>query len=168
MVFFLFINVKKGGKKKNHLLAVGKRFKNLILIFQINHHLGLFFTVYCCKFKWFVCKWKLFTEFWKISFSVFRKYWSMPTRNFCKIAFFRNSPKFLYLFLKKIMLGCIGLIELPLFQESLFIISWERVFSTDTKSYSPLPKKLFYLLQWKPFKSDAKCFLFHLKSSFHS
>ena len=26
----------------------------------------------------------------------------------------------------------------------------------------------FYLLQWKPFKSDEKCFLFHLKSSFHS
>ena len=26
-------------------------------------------------------------------------------------------------------------------------------------------KKLFYLLQWKPFKNDERCFLFHLKSS---
>ena len=38
----------------------------------------------------------------------------------------------------------------------------------DLKSGSHLLKKLFYLLQWKPFKNDAKCFLFHLKSSFRS
>ena len=30
------------------------------------------------------------------------------------------------------------------------------------------PKKLFYFLQWKPFKNDEKCFLFHLKSCSHS
>ena len=30
------------------------------------------------------------------------------------------------------------------------------------------PKKFFYLHQWKPFKSDEKCFLFRLKSSFCS
>ena len=29
---------------------------------------------------------------------------------------------------------------------------------------SPSKKKLFYLLQWKSFKSDKKCFLFHPKS----
>ena len=29
-------------------------------------------------------------------------------------------------------------------------------------------KKFCYLLHWKPFKNDEKCFLFHLKSSFHS
>ena len=29
-------------------------------------------------------------------------------------------------------------------------------------------KKLFYLIQWKPFKNDEKCFLFHPKSSFRS
>ena len=31
-------------------------------------------------------------------------------------------------------------------------------------------KKIYicYLLHWKPFKSDEKCFSFHLKSSFHS
>ena len=29
-------------------------------------------------------------------------------------------------------------------------------------------KKIFYLLQWKPFNNDEKCFLFHLKSSFRS
>ena len=32
---------------------------------------------------------------------------------------------------------------------------------------SHLPK-IFYLLQWWPFKNDEKCFFFHLKSSFHS
>ena len=31
-----------------------------------------------------------------------------------------------------------------------------------------IPNKMFYLLQWKPFKNDHKCFLFHLKSSFRS
>ena len=29
-------------------------------------------------------------------------------------------------------------------------------------------KKLFFFIQWKPFKNDEKFFLFHLKSSFHS
>ena len=34
---------------------------------------------------------------------------------------------------------------------------------------SHLPKKTsFYLVQWKPFTSDEKCFLFHLKSFFRS
>ena len=34
------------------------------------------------------------------------------------------------------------------------------------KSGSHLSKKLFYLLQWKAFQKDEKCFLFHLKNSF--
>ena len=34
------------------------------------------------------------------------------------------------------------------------------------KSDSHLPKKLCYLLNWKPFKNDEKSFLFHLKSFF--
>ena len=29
-------------------------------------------------------------------------------------------------------------------------------------------KKLFYLLQWKPFKNDENCFIFRLKSFFRS
>ena len=33
------------------------------------------------------------------------------------------------------------------------------------KSNSHLPKKLLYLLQWKTFKSDEKCFLFYSKNS---
>ena len=33
------------------------------------------------------------------------------------------------------------------------------------KSDSDLPKKCF-LLQWKPFKNNGKCFLVHVKSSF--
>ena len=36
------------------------------------------------------------------------------------------------------------------------------------KSDSHLPKKMFYFRQRKPFKSDQKCFLFHLESSFCS
>ena len=36
------------------------------------------------------------------------------------------------------------------------------------KSVSHLPKKMFYLLQWKPFKNDEKCVSFHLKGSFCS
>ena len=30
---------------------------------------------------------------------------------------------------------------------------------------SHLPETLLYLLQWKPFKNDEKCFLFHLRNS---
>ena len=33
---------------------------------------------------------------------------------------------------------------------------------------SPSKKISFYLLQWKPFKNNEKCFLFHLKNSFRS
>ena len=33
---------------------------------------------------------------------------------------------------------------------------------------SPSIKNCSYLLQWKPFKNDEKCFLFHLKSFFCS
>ena len=37
------------------------------------------------------------------------------------------------------------------------------------KSDSHLPSKnLCHFLDWKPFKNDGKCFLFHLKSSFCS
>ena len=43
-----------------------------------------------------------------------------------------------------------------------------RNLSFPLKSDSHFPKKLCYLLHWKPFKKDEKCFLFHLKSSFRS
>ena len=33
---------------------------------------------------------------------------------------------------------------------------------------SPSKKSLFYLLQWKDFKNDEKCFLFHPRNSFCS
>ena len=36
------------------------------------------------------------------------------------------------------------------------------------RSHSDLPKSFRYLFHWKPFKNDKKCFLYHLKSSFHS
>ena len=36
----------------------------------------------------------------------------------------------------------------------------------DTHTTLTFQKNLFYLLQWKPFKSSEKCFLFHLESSF--
>ena len=35
-------------------------------------------------------------------------------------------------------------------------------------NFRPPKKKMFYLLQWQPFKNGEKCFLFHLKSSFRS
>ena len=40
--------------------------------------------------------------------------------------------------------------------------------NVDLQSDSHFKKKSFYLLQWKPFKNNETCFLFHLKSSFHS
>ena len=49
-----------------------------------------------------------------------------------------------------------------------------KIFENEVKTFylnsnSHLPKKkMRYLLQWKPFKNDEKCFLFHLKSSFRS
>ena len=39
---------------------------------------------------------------------------------------------------------------------------------TILKSDCHLQQKLFYLLHWKPFKNNEKCFFFHLKSSFRS
>ena len=36
------------------------------------------------------------------------------------------------------------------------------------KSDSHLPKKVFCLHHWKPFKNDEKLFIFHLKSSLRS
>ena len=43
------------------------------------------------------------------------------------------------------------------------IAGWATV---KLKSDSHLSKKLCYLLDWKRFKNDRKCFLFHLESSF--
>ena len=39
---------------------------------------------------------------------------------------------------------------------------------SSLKSDSHLPKNLCCLLDWKPFRNDEKCFLFHLKSFFCS
>ena len=38
----------------------------------------------------------------------------------------------------------------------------------DLKSDSHVPKKLYYLLHWKPFENDEKRFFFYLKSTFSS
>ena len=35
------------------------------------------------------------------------------------------------------------------------------------KSHTNPPKKLCFCFHWKPFKNNEKCFLFHLKNSFH-
>ena len=42
----------------------------------------------------------------------------------------------------------------------LFISSYSRI--------RTFQKNLCYLLEWKPFKNNEKCFLFHLKGSFRS
>ena len=40
---------------------------------------------------------------------------------------------------------------------------------TSVTFYRPSPsKKYCYFLHWKPFKTNGKCFLFYLNSSFHS
>ena len=44
----------------------------------------------------------------------------------------------------------------------------KKKYIINLMSDSHLPKKLCYLLHWKPFKIDEKCFLFHVKSSFGS
>ena len=46
----------------------------------------------------------------------------------------------------------------------IIMVSLLQVF----KVWFSLSKKLFYLLQWKPFKNNEKCFLFRLKSSPYS
>ena len=49
-------------------------------------------------------------------------------------------------------------------QRSLLHIGEASLFETlgSLKLNSHLPKKVVYLLHWKPFKNDEKCFLFHL------
>ena len=49
----------------------------------------------------------------------------------------------------------------------LLTSDFRKIFFSHSR-LSPSKKKLFYLLQWKSFKNDKNCFLFHLKSSFHS
>ena len=52
----------------------------------------------------------------------------------------------------------------------IYIFNYHQNLQIDLslKSNSHLPKNLCYLFHWKPFKNDETCFLFHLKSSFHS
>ena len=50
----------------------------------------------------------------------------------------------------------------------IYCIDSVNIVTFYLKSDSHLPKKLFYFLHWKPFKTNGKCFLFYLKSSFHS
>ena len=45
---------------------------------------------------------------------------------------------------------------------------YEVVKDTIKVGLSHAKRKLCYLLDWKPFKNDEKCFLFHLKSFFRS
>ena len=58
------------------------------------------------------------------------------------------------------------------FHWSIPLIScWNYLYTmsyTWLKSDSHPPKNCFYLLQWKPFKNNAKYFLFHVKCSFRS
>ena len=47
-------------------------------------------------------------------------------------------------------------------------LKWEHRSRMGKSQTLNFQTKLFYLLQWKPFKNDEKCFLFHLKSYFRS
>ena len=60
------------------------------------------------------------------------------------------------------------MIRTSLMNELRFIQRIHRVNWIILKSDPHTPNKLFYLLQWKPFRTDDKCFLFHLKRFFCS
>ena len=60
------------------------------------------------------------------------------------------------------------MIRTSLMNELRFIQRIHRVNWIISKSDPYTPNKLFYLLQWKPFRTDDKCFLFHLKRFFCS
>ena len=47
----------------------------------------------------------------------------------------------------------------------IFMLLFRRFVLSQTNIFL---KKMFYLIQWNPFKNDQKCFLFHLKSFFCS
>ena len=56
-----------------------------------------------------------------------------------------------------------------------YIFAWETCFSLVNVLFNEIQsrtltfqKNLCYLLHWKPFKNDEKCFSFHFKSSFRS
>ena len=50
-----------------------------------------------------------------------------------------------------------------------FVIKLHKKMKFSIKvELSPSKKHLCYLLHWRLFKNDEKCFLFHFKSSFHS
>ena len=50
-----------------------------------------------------------------------------------------------------------------IFHFSFFFKIKIKLYYSQTLTFQK--KKLIYLLQWKPFKNNQKCFLFHLKSS---
>ena len=52
------------------------------------------------------------------------------------------------------------------FEENMRTAAHEDYKHLYLKLDSYLSKKLFYFLQWKPFKSDEKCFYFTLKALF--
>ena len=45
----------------------------------------------------------------------------------------------------------------------IFMLLFRRFVLSQTNIFL---KKMFYLIQWNPFKNDQKCFLFHLKAFF--
>ena len=82
---------------------------------------------------------------WKLHWSSYQRY--LFCKNFLKLQ--------VHLFF-----GCFGV--------CICCIDSVTTVTFHLKSDSHLPKKLHYFLHWKPFKTDGKCFLFCLKSSFHS
>ena len=63
----------------------------------------------------------------------------------------------------------VGNLSITHMSQLLTFVLWKLTsYLLILKSDLHLSKKLCYLLDWKPFKNDEKCFLFCLKSSFRS
>ena len=110
-----------------------------------NRYLNYIFQVGNCCYNNSTIKWKSWNLHFYSSNIACRQYWL--SEQIC-------------LELKVWMLSFLNI------RSSRLEVSCKKVFFN---SNSRLPKKnLFCLLHWKPSKDDAKCFLFHLKSSFCS
>ena len=119
--------------------------------------------------------------YWKITFSIW--WWCLCYRFLTKLNVFENSyskysiPLRLYITISNDKLYQIFVLTLRFCRNHLNVLivafgsnKLPQKYNSNKsslKSHSHHPKNC-YLLDWKPFKNDEKCLLFHLKSSFRS
>ena len=127
--------------------------KNLTLLWNYTYPKTCFVVIYCSTFVGCLS----FSSFLLFTFIIYSFHYLLP---FC---YYRLIDNYI-LISSRITLKVYSSYEWgPLFQ----IRSPPPSLRISSRTLS-LPKKLCYLLHWKPFKNDEKCFLFHLKSSFRS